>query len=89
MIGWADREHSRLALLTWGSGSCPDVPAAVTRVGPHELVLRMRRYRGVCTADHGPFRTVFRAPAGLRRTGAFTVRLEHSAPQADVVLRSP
>ena len=61
------RWHSahQLILTTWGSGSCPPLPTAVTLQNAHRLTISLASHPGPCTADLTPMNSVLEAPTGL------------------------
>jgi len=54
-----------LILTTWGSGSCPLMPTAVTLQNAHRITISLSSVDGPCTADLAPTNSVIVAPAGL------------------------
>lgn len=66
LLRWAGADQ--LMLTTWGSGSCPLLPTAVTLQNAHRINITLASHDGACTADLTPTNSVLMAPAGLDST---------------------
>jgi len=70
---WTD---GRLALVLWGSGSCPPVPVALEARGTDTVEITVSSgYGGVCTADYAATTSVLELPGTVATAGPLTVRL--------------
>jgi hypothetical protein len=70
-------QERTLLVMTTGSGSCPDVPVAMTATSSTELRVEVEGYySGVCTADAGPTTTLVRLPADVDPAAPLTVVVE-------------
>ncbi len=64
-VAW-DSDGQNWLLITWGSGSCPTAPTAVSETGPGRYVIETATEGGpFCTADLGPTTFVIPAPDGV------------------------
>ena len=76
-IAWVD-DGRYLAVVTFGSSSCPSGPDGVEVTGDQEVEIALRERfpdREVCTADMSGFVTVVELPDGVSPTEALTARL--------------
>lgn len=82
---WMD---GRLALTTWGSGSCPAVPVALTAPDADTVDITLSADYGAsaCTADLGPTTSVLELPEKVKGSGPLTVKV-HANGAEPVVLR--
>jgi hypothetical protein len=79
----------RLALVTWGSSSCPWTPKHVQATGPDALRVRLHlpgSKRMVCTADLGPTTVRLGVDPAMTRAGAVRLVLEFPDKRKDVRL---
>ena len=79
----------RLALVTWGSSSCPWTPTRMEATGPGALrvVLDLPgSKRMVCTADLGPTTVRLGVDPAMARSGAVHLVLEFPDKRKDVRL---
>ncbi len=77
-VAWANN-GDYLAIIAYGSGSCPSGPDSITVVGDQELEIRLGPLfpdRDVCTADLGPHVTVVDVPEGITPTKRLVARFE-------------
>ncbi|WP_147261946.1 hypothetical protein [Blastococcus sp. TF02A-26] len=87
-VAWADGGR-HLAVVTYGSSSCPSAPYGIDVVADQEIEVRLgSRFsdRDVCTADMSGFVTVVELPSGVSPTKPLTARLagrEVTIPAAD------
>lgn len=66
-----------LAVVTFGSSSCPAAPAALDLTGPDALDIALQRTGGdVCTADLGPTTFEIDDPEGLDPSMTYTVTFD-------------
>lgn len=68
-----------LAVVSWGSGSCPSAPHAIDVVGEQEITIRMgSRFpdRDPCTADMSGHVTVLEMPDGISPTKPLVAHFE-------------
>lgn len=63
LLRWSSADQ--LILTTWGSGTCPLLPTAVTLQNAHRISISLASVDGPCTADLAPTNSVIVAPAGL------------------------
>ena len=64
VVVWTDR-GSTFAVVLWGSGSCPHVPASLDVISSHEISLIFEPDGDeFCTLDSSPFTHEFAVPAG-------------------------
>lgn len=76
-VRWGDDTMPHIILTTYGSGSCPDVPATLEVVDESTLEVTLEPpSQGDCTADLRP--TVFAGerPAGLNLSEEITVTID-------------
>jgi hypothetical protein len=64
------RDAHSIYVVTWGSGSCPDIPTSVRTIGPDRLSIRTVQHSfwsraNACTLDLAPTTSVVRLPASL------------------------
>jgi len=79
----------RLALVTWGSSSCPWTPARMRATGPDVLRVTLDlpgSKRRVCTADLGPTTIRLGVDPAMTRDGAVHLVLEFPDKRKDVRL---
>jgi hypothetical protein len=75
-IAWVN-DGQFLAVITYGSGSCPDGPQSIRVVAEQEVEVRLGAFfpgRDVCTADLGPYVTVVKVPQGVTPAKPLTAR---------------
>jgi len=66
-----------LAVITYGSSSCPDGPQSLHVVADQEVEVRLGAFfpgKDVCTADLAPYVTVVKLPQGATAAKPLTVR---------------
>jgi hypothetical protein len=84
---WTD---GQLALTTWGSGSCPAVPVALTALDASTVEITVSADYGAspCTADLSPTTSVIDLPDTLTGPGPLTVKVlaDGAAP---IILQVP
>jgi hypothetical protein len=76
VIAWVN-DGQYLAVITYGSGSCPDGPQSIRVVADQEVEVRLGPFfpgRDVCTADLGPYVTVVKLPQGVTPAKPLTAR---------------
>jgi hypothetical protein len=82
----------RLAVVTYGSSSCPTAPADVTVAGDQELVLHIAPLhpdQDPCTADVAPRTTEVEVPDGVSSGEELTVRLRYPTGEEETVVLPP
>lgn len=73
---WLDDERSALAVVTFGSSSCPPVPTSIGRVDDTTLAIAFVRSPNTpCTADLAPTTHEFATPDGIAADAPVTVEL--------------
>ena len=75
-ISWVNDGHY-LAVITYGSGSCPEGPQSIDVVADQEIEVRLGALfpgRDICTADLGPYVTVVDLPQAITPTKPLTAR---------------
>src|SRR5947209_8738876 len=60
LLRWSSADQ--LVLTTWGSGSCPLLPTAVTLINAHRITIALDSDGGACTADFAPTNSIILAP---------------------------
>jgi hypothetical protein len=81
-----------LAVVTYGSSSCPTAPTDITVAGDQELVLDIASLhpdRDPCTADVAPRTTRLELPDGVSAEEELTVRLRYRPGEEDTVVLPP
>ncbi|RWZ53145.1 hypothetical protein ELQ90_04275 [Labedella phragmitis] len=74
-VAWLSDET--LAIVTFGSSSCPAAPAALDLIGPDALDIALKRTGGdACTADLGPTTFEIDDPEGLDPSTTYTVTFD-------------
>lgn len=78
---WAARAGQRtIYVMTWGSGSCPKLPSAVTATAPDRLIILTHMLtsgrRAICTADLAVTTSLVRLPAEIDASRALVVRVD-------------
>ncbi|MBO0812068.1 MAG: hypothetical protein J2P23_08465 [Microlunatus sp.] len=78
---WAARAGRRtIWVMTWGSGSCPELPSAVTATAPDRLVIQTHILaagrHAICTADLVVTTSLVRLPAEIDAGRALVVRVD-------------
>lgn len=75
-VMWAGA-HS-IYVVTWGSGSCPNIPRSVTARSPRLVVIRTFELGGdgACTADLAPTTSVVRLPSSVDDSVPVVVRVD-------------
>jgi hypothetical protein len=74
-VVWLSEET--LAVVTFGSSSCPAAPAALDLIGPDALDIALKSTGGdVCTADLGPTTFEIDDPEGLDPSMSYTVTFD-------------
>jgi hypothetical protein len=84
VIYWLDKHKNNVALTTWGSGSCPDVPVGLRIVSSTKVELAIKDNSGPCTSDLAPYTSEFAVPAGVSRKSPISISLNvpgRSAPE--------
>jgi hypothetical protein len=72
---WAEG-RARLAVVTWGSSSCPPVPVALEATDPLLVRIDFAPYPAdFCTADFAPTTHVLAAPEGVAQEDAVTASI--------------
>ena len=75
---WAD--DGALQLVTWGSGSCPKLPASVASDGADQVRVETTEWHppgsNGCTSDPSPTTSTVRVPDGVDVTGPVTVTID-------------
>jgi hypothetical protein len=72
----------QMVVVTFGSGSCPSVPDAITVPDPGKLILHFPLLpNGPCTADLTPTSSTFTTPH-LDQTSAVTVELVYASGES-------
>lgn len=78
---WAD--DRTLLVVTWGSGSCPNLPGAVTRGQYGEVRITTEEWHppgsNGCSMDLSPTTSTVRVPDGVDVTGPVTVTIDGQA----------
>jgi hypothetical protein len=77
-LAWVN-DGEYLAVITYGSGSCPTGPHSITVVGDQELTIGLGPLfpdRDVCTADLGPHVTVIAVPEGITSAKPLVAQLD-------------
>jgi hypothetical protein len=77
-VAWVN-DGEYLAIVAYGSGSCPNGPHNISVVGDQKLEVRVGPLfpdRDVCTADLGPHVTVVEIPEGITPTKPLVARFE-------------
>lgn len=70
-----------LAVITYGSGSCPDGPQSIRVIAGQVVEVRLGQVfpgSDACTADLRPYVTVVKLPASVTPTKPLTARFESS-----------
>lgn len=75
-IRWRDETRTAATLLTYGSGSCPNIPEKIQVLSTTKVTLMMKAYSEPCTADLSAYTTRFTMPDQVSRKQAVTVTLK-------------
>lgn len=70
-----------LAVVSWGSGSCPSAPHAIDVAGNQEITIRLGPLfpdRDPCTTDLSGHVTVLELPDGISPTAPLVAHFEES-----------
>lgn len=76
----------QVAITTWGSGSCPDLPTSVTGHGAHEVDITTAEYKpekpgSACTADLSPTTSTVKVTSGVDVAASLTLVVDGKAIQ--------
>jgi hypothetical protein len=77
-VAWVN-DGEYLAVIAYGSGSCPSGPHSIEVVAEQQVAIRLGPLfpdRNVCTADLGPHVTVVEVPEGITPTKPLVARFE-------------
>lgn len=71
-------------VMTWGSGSCPNIPSTVDAVDANHVVIKTTEHDfyktdNACTGDMAVTTSVVRLPSGLDTTRALVVQIDGSS----------
>lgn len=86
-MSWVGAKKTGVALITFGSSSCPDFPVRIKVVSSTSAVLTMKEYSGDCTADFGPYISEFKLPGSLSRQKAVHFTLKSKLNSSEVTLK--